>query len=98
MEAYENMAGMWLVGEDMPQGSSSVTLHPTEKDQFGMPIPNVHFHDYANDIAMRNHAYKDEERCVTYSSHDPTFCLNQIVQTHPRNLYCVTNVGNFWPS
>jgi len=58
MEAYEYMAGMWLVGEDMPQETNCVTLHPTEKDQFGMPIPNVHFDDHVNDIAMRNHAYK----------------------------------------
>jgi hypothetical protein len=58
MEGYENMAGMWLVGEDMPQATNCVTLHPTEKDQFGMPIPNVHFDDHVNDIAMRNHAYK----------------------------------------
>ena len=58
MEAYENMAGMWLVGEDMPQASNCVTLHPIEKDRFGIPIPNVHFDDHANDIAMRNHAYK----------------------------------------
>jgi choline dehydrogenase-like flavoprotein len=58
MEAYEYVAGMWLVGEDMPQETNCVTLHPTEKDQFGMPIPNVHFDDHVNDIAMRNHAYK----------------------------------------
>ena len=58
LEAYEYMAGMWLVGEDMPQETNCVTLHPTEKDQFGMPIPNVHFDDHVNDIAMRNHAYK----------------------------------------
>ena len=58
MEAYENMAGMWLVGEDMPQASNCVTLHPIEKDRFGIPIPNVHFDDHANDIAMRHHAYK----------------------------------------
>ena len=58
MEAYQCMAGMWLVGEDMSQETNCVTLHPTEKDQFGMPIPNVHFDDHANDIAMRNHAYK----------------------------------------
>ena len=58
MEAYEYIAGMWLVGEDMPQETNCVTLHPTEKDQFGMPIPNVHFDDHENDIAMRNHAYK----------------------------------------
>jgi hypothetical protein len=58
MEAYEYIAGMWLVGEDMPRETNRVTLHPTEKDQFGMPIPNVHFDDHENDIAMRNHAYK----------------------------------------
>ena len=58
MEAYEYIAGMWLVGEDMPQETNCVTLHPTEKDHFGMPIPNVHFDDHVNDIAMRNHAYK----------------------------------------
>lgn len=58
MEGYENMAGMWLVGEDMPQESNAVTLHADRKDQYGMPIPNVHFDDHPNDIAMRNHAYQ----------------------------------------
>jgi choline dehydrogenase-like flavoprotein len=58
MDLYENMAGMWLVGEDMPQEKNGVTLHKTEKDQFGLPIPNVHFDDHPNDIAMREHAYK----------------------------------------
>src|ERR1700756_1673820 len=42
----------------MPQKTTCVTLHPTEKDQFGVPIPNVHCDDHANDIAMRNHAYE----------------------------------------
>lgn len=58
MEGYENMAGMWLVGEDMPQESNAVTLHADRKDQYGMAIPNVHFDDHPNDIAMRNHAYQ----------------------------------------
>jgi choline dehydrogenase-like flavoprotein len=58
MEGYENMAGMWLVGEDMPQESNAITLHASEKDQHGLPVPNVHFDDHPNDIAMRNHAYK----------------------------------------
>jgi choline dehydrogenase-like flavoprotein len=58
MEGYERTAGMWLVGEDMPQEKNAVTLHATEKDQYGMPVPNVHFEDHANDIAMREHAYK----------------------------------------
>jgi choline dehydrogenase-like flavoprotein len=58
MEAYARMAGMWLVGEDMPREKNAVSLHATEKDQYGMPVPNVHFEDHANDIAMREHAYK----------------------------------------
>ena len=58
METYPNMAGMWLVGEDMPQESNRVTLHATEKDPFGLPIPNVHFDDHPNDVAMRSHAFR----------------------------------------
>jgi choline dehydrogenase-like flavoprotein len=58
MEGYPNMAGMWLVGEDMPQEKNGVTLHATEKDQYGLPAPNVHFDDHPNDVAMREHAYK----------------------------------------
>ncbi len=58
LDGYENMAGMWLVGEDMPQQSNAITLHATEKDQHGLPVPNVHFDDHANDLAMRNHAFK----------------------------------------
>lgn len=56
MEHYPNMAGMWVVGEDMPRETNRVTLHESEKDKFGMPIPNVHFDDHPNDIAMRSHA------------------------------------------
>ena len=58
MEQYPNMAGMWIVGEDMPRETNRVTLHPTEKDKFGVPIPNVHFDDHPNDIAMRSHAFR----------------------------------------
>jgi choline dehydrogenase-like flavoprotein len=58
MERYAHMAGMWIVGEDMPQEGNAITLHPSEKDQHGLPVPNVHFDDHANDIAMRNHAFK----------------------------------------
>jgi len=58
MDNYPNMAGMWIVGEDMPQENNRITLHADEKDGFGVPIPNVHFDDHPNDNAMRNYAYK----------------------------------------
>jgi hypothetical protein len=30
MDSYDHMAGMWLVGEDMPQESNRVSLHASE--------------------------------------------------------------------
>ena len=58
LDSYENMAGMWIVGEDMPQETNRVTLNHDVKDQHGLPVANVHFDDHPNDIAMRAHAYK----------------------------------------
>jgi choline dehydrogenase-like flavoprotein len=58
LDRYDHMAGMWLVGEDMPQETNRVTLHDSLTDQHGLPIPNVHLDDHANDVAMRNHAYQ----------------------------------------
>ncbi|PSK80278.1 choline dehydrogenase-like flavoprotein [Limimaricola soesokkakensis] len=58
LDQYENMAGMWIVGEDMPQETNRVTLNHDVTDQFGMPVANVHYSDHANDRAMREHAYK----------------------------------------
>ena len=57
METYPNMAGMWIVGEDMPQESNRITLNTEVKDQHGLPVPNVNFDDHPNDVAMRNHGY-----------------------------------------
>ncbi|MFN3210455.1 MAG: GMC family oxidoreductase [Roseovarius sp.] len=58
LDEYENMAGMWIVGEDMPQATNRVTLNDDVKDQFGLPVANVNFSDHPNDVAMRNHAYE----------------------------------------
>jgi len=82
MDMYENMAGMWLVGEDMPQESNGVTLHPSEKDQFGMPAPNVHFDDHANDVAMRNHAYRQGSAVYDAAGATRTFPTPPYPSTH----------------
>ena len=58
LDSYENMAGMWLVGEDMPQETNRVTLNQDVNDQYGLPVPNIHFDNHPNDVAMRNHAYR----------------------------------------
>lgn len=57
LENYENMAGFWVCGEDLAVESNNITLHSTEKDQYGLPVPVVHKVDHFNDTAMRQHAY-----------------------------------------
>ena len=57
MDNYTNLAGMWIVGEDMPRESNRVTLNGTLKDKWGSAIPNVHYDDHVNDLAMREHAF-----------------------------------------
>ena len=66
MDGYERTAGMWIVGEDMPQESNRITLHADIKDGNGLPVPNVHFDDHPNDVAMREHGYAAADRI--YSS------------------------------
>ncbi len=61
MDAYDNTAGLWIVGEDMPVSSNRITLNTTVTDKLGLPVPNVHFDDHPNDEAMRDHAYRQSE-------------------------------------
>jgi choline dehydrogenase-like flavoprotein len=78
MEAYANTAGMWIVGEDMPQESNRVTLNTAVLDQWGLPVPDVHFDDHPNDVAMRTHGYERasmlyEAVGATGSHHTPPY-------------------------
>ncbi|MGL5115420.1 MAG: GMC family oxidoreductase [Beijerinckiaceae bacterium] len=81
MDSYENMAGLWIVGEDMPQASNRITLS-SAKDKYGMPVANVHFDDHANDIAMRNHAYKQGAAIYNAVGATRTFPTTPYPSTH----------------
>lgn len=82
LDAYENMAGMWIVGEDMPQETNRVTLNSEVKDQWGLPVVNVHFSDHANDIAMRGHAYKQGQAVYDAVGATRTFPTPPYPSTH----------------
>ncbi|WP_323002006.1 GMC family oxidoreductase [Denitromonas sp.] len=55
LEKFDHMSCVWVCGEDLAQEENSITLHPTEKDQHGLPIPIVTKTDHTNDAAMRRH-------------------------------------------
>lgn len=57
IERYAHLSGIWMNGEDLPCADNRVTLHATEKDAHGLPVPNVHVDEHPNDIAMRAHFY-----------------------------------------
>jgi choline dehydrogenase-like flavoprotein len=57
LDDYAHMAGLWVVGEDLPQSGNRISLSDDAVDQWGLPAAHVHFDDHANDIAMRNHGY-----------------------------------------
>ncbi|OOY06684.1 GMC family oxidoreductase [Thioclava sp. F28-4] len=57
LDSYENMAGMWIVGEDMPQETNRITLNHEVEDAYGLRVANVNYTDHPNDRAMRDHAY-----------------------------------------
>jgi choline dehydrogenase-like flavoprotein len=77
MDRFTHMAGLWIVGEDMPQADTRITLHDSEKDAHGLPIPNVHFDDHPNDIAMREHGF--QQGTALYES----VGANKVIRTPP---------------
>ena len=82
MDDYPNMAGLWIVGEDMPQENNRITLSPTVKDAFGLPVADVHFDDHPNDAAMRNHAYAQGQRLYDAVGAIRTFPTPPYPSTH----------------
>jgi hypothetical protein len=61
LDSFDHLAGLWIVGEDLSVESNAITLHPERRDQFGMPIANVHSDDHPNDLALQEHGYQQAE-------------------------------------
>jgi choline dehydrogenase-like flavoprotein len=58
LEHYERTAGIWIAGEDMPMAKNGVTLHATERDRFGLPVPVVNIDEHPNDVATINYGQR----------------------------------------
>ena len=82
IDNYTHTAGMWLVGEDMPRESNRVTLNKDVKDKWGNPVPNVHFDDHENDLAMRNHAFQQGQRVYQAAGATKTWRTPPYPSTH----------------
>jgi choline dehydrogenase-like flavoprotein len=56
MERFPNAAGTFLCGEDPPQETNRITLHPSATDARGLPVPVLEYAQHPNTLAMKQHA------------------------------------------
>ncbi len=61
VERYDHLAGVWQNGEDLPRAGNRITLDPGVKDAHGLPVAHVHVDEHDNDVAMREHFYRQSE-------------------------------------
>jgi choline dehydrogenase-like flavoprotein len=52
MQDYNHYAAIGVLGEILPDERNFVSLHPTQKDQYGIPVPYSHFNLFENDRRM----------------------------------------------
>lgn len=56
MEKYNHMASTFITGEDPPQAENRITLHDSEKDENGLPVPVIDYEMHPNSLLMQRHA------------------------------------------
>lgn len=56
MRDYTHYSGIGIVGEVLPQRRNFVSLHPTERDVHGLPVPRIEFGYHDNDRRLIEHA------------------------------------------
>jgi choline dehydrogenase-like flavoprotein len=61
---YNYYSGIGIVGEVLPQRSNAVRLHPSERDQYGLPVPHVVFDYHENDRRLIAHAIDRMKRIM----------------------------------
>jgi choline dehydrogenase-like flavoprotein len=52
MQDYNHYAAIGVLGEILPDARNYVSVHPTAKDQYGLPVPYAHFNLFENDWRM----------------------------------------------
>jgi len=66
----------------MPRETNRITLHASLKDKWGSAIPNVHYDDHENDIAMREHAFRQGQRVYAAAGAVKSFRTPPYPSTH----------------
>lgn len=62
MDNYTHQAALFITGEDPPEARNRISLHPSEKDANGLPVPVIEYRNHTNSDAMRTHAIEASRR------------------------------------
>jgi choline dehydrogenase-like flavoprotein len=82
MDRYSAMAGIFINGEDLPRATNRITLNANVKDQFGLPVANIHVDDHPNNAAMRAHAQKQAKALLEAAGATRVVMTRQTPATH----------------
>jgi choline dehydrogenase-like flavoprotein len=82
MERYDDMAALLVVGEDVADLENRITLHPTRKDRYGLPVPVVHYKFHQNSLAMREYALEKGRQIYRSLGAEQTFDMVTFPSTH----------------
>ena len=55
IESYDHIAGMLMVGEEMPRADNRITLSDTVRDANGLPVAQIHVDEHPQSDVMRAH-------------------------------------------
>lgn len=58
LDEYSKLAGMMMIGEDLPQATNRITLDPDVLDAHGQPVARVHYRNHPNTSKMKKHAWR----------------------------------------
>lgn len=79
---YRNLAGLIITGEDPPQLDNRITLHPTQKDQFGLPVPVVTYNLHPNSRALLDYSEKKSKELYESLGATEVFNIESFGATH----------------
>lgn len=82
MEHYSRLSGLHFVGEDLPQERNGVSLHPTEKDKNGVPIPVLTIYEHENNATMREFAWSKTDEIWSAAGASKTYRVPPFPDTH----------------
>jgi len=102
MEKYRNFAIVMIMGEDMPVADNRISLHPTRKDAYGMPVPVMHYTNHPNNRGMLHYGLDVGRRLYESLGAEQTFDLADVFpSTHNMGTARMghdpeTSVTNSW--